>query len=372
MINFVDSVPGQEKALKHLFQIYNSKRVPHAFLFSGPNGVGKHFAAINFFSLLNSSNDEEKDFSFRKKVDSLSEPYIKYIYPLPRGKGEGSDDMPFDKLSKQEIEAINVEIGKKIKNPYHALKIEKASNIKISSIREIKKFTSFNYDDVKWRLILISEAHLMNTESQNALLKSLEEPPPGIIFILMTSNPERLLTTIISRCWSIKFNSLSEEVIANILEEYFVIDYDQSKTVIPFVNGSLRKANELLSYEYKDMLDKVIQILRFSIAKRYNSAMKEFDDFNKNYSAKSFLELLKLVLNWLVDAQRNRGPNKKYYFNEYEEVFQKFNERFSHSDLLEIFSRIDKLIGLVDKNISLNIISLNAIFELSSLSKTQN
>ena len=136
--------------------------------------------------------------------------------PLPRGKSETDQNDPYEKLSDDEIELINSEFQKKSKNLFYKIQIPRANFIKISSIRDIKKFLSLNYDDVKYRVILVSQAHLMNEESQNALLKNLEEPPDGVIFILCTPYPEKLRETIRSRCWKINFQPLENETIAKI------------------------------------------------------------------------------------------------------------------------------------------------------------
>ena len=155
-----------------------------------------------------------------KRIEQLSEPYIKYIIPLPRGKGESDSTSPTEKLTPDEIDLIKEQLPK-------------ANNIKISSIRNIKKYLSLDYSEFAQRFIVISDSHLMNEEAQNALLKNLEEPPENVIFILCTSQVSKLRRTITSRCWRINFDPLSEQEISEILKKYFHFDdlYPHNETV---------------------------------------------------------------------------------------------------------------------------------------------
>ncbi len=133
---------------------------------------GRIFIAVKFAQELNlssgKSNDREK---LAKQISQLSEPYIKYVFPLPRGKNEIDESSPTEKLSSQEIEIVQGELRKKIANPYHKIIIPKANAIKINSIRDIKRFLSLDFSELSYRVIIISDAHLMNEPAQNALLK---------------------------------------------------------------------------------------------------------------------------------------------------------------------------------------------------------
>jgi len=96
-----------------LSRIIDSKRIPHAFLFYGPEGVGKDFTAVRFAQRVNlvSENDET---NLQNKIQLLTEPYIKFIFPLPRGKNEIDGDGPLEKLSAAEIEKVREEVEKRM------------------------------------------------------------------------------------------------------------------------------------------------------------------------------------------------------------------------------------------------------------------
>ena len=367
MEEFINKVPGQQKALKNLSRIYKSQRIPHAFLFTGKSGTGKHFAAIEFTKLINGIYAGSGSQHIAKSIESLTEPYVRYIFPLPRGKNETGKDKPYDKLQQTQLAEIRSELNKKNNNPYYNIKIEKASNIKITSIRDIKRFAALNFSDVKWRMIIISEAEKMSVESQNALLKSLEEPSEGIIFILLAASADLLLPTIKSRCWSIEFSPLSKSNIVEVLTNRFSVNIKDAENSALFADGSVTTAINLLENDLDSILKSTITILRFALARRYFTAYQELDNYIKNYSSEIFILILKFILLWIDDILKDRYSIEDYYFEPYKETIIKFNEKFKNVNVIELYDRINFLIKSMDKKVSLNLIALNTIFEIGTL-----
>jgi len=184
---------GHSNNREVLERIIASSKIPHAFLFIGKQGIGKDYFALKLAHLLNQKLASSEDQSrVLHGLANLSEPYIKYIFALPRGKNETDESNPFEKLNPDDLEEIKEEIKKKISNPYHKIQLTKANIIKVSSIRDINKFLSLQFEKSFYRFVLISDAHLMNETSQNALLKNLEEPPENVIFVLTTPYPDML------------------------------------------------------------------------------------------------------------------------------------------------------------------------------------
>ncbi len=368
MKNYFEGITGQNTVKNVLNKLIDNSKIPHAFLFQGLNGIGKELISIRFAKAVNlkfSSLDNSSQVI--KKIGNFSEPYIKYIFPLPRGKNEIDTSSPMEKLSQVEIQVIHEELNKKIINPYYKIKIPKAQNIKINSIRDIKKFLSLDYSDIKFRIILISDAHLMNESAQNALLKNLEEPPEGVIFILATPYPSLLRETIRSRCWIINFEPLNNSEITDILIKYFDIDKNTAQSVAPFSGGSVDTALSLLENNFEVLKEKTIFILRYSFGRKYSSALNEFSTFISEGDSESIKILIHLIIIWLNDVQRFRYGEDNLFFKDYRETLEKFNNRFHNVELNEIVSQLDYLISILRNNINLNTIVLSLIFKLSSL-----
>lgn len=209
----------------------------------------------------------------------------------------------------------------------------------------------------------------MNEESQNALLKNLEEPPEGVIFILSTSQPEKLRETIRSRCWKINFQPLETSSISKILAEKFEIDSVTSDEVAMFSGGSVQQAIELVENDFEDLREKTIRILRFSFGRKYNSALLEFDDIISDSNSTKAKLIVKMILFWMNDFQKIRNENNtiSIFFNKHIETLEKFFSKFPEADIAGVSQNLDRISSSFKNNINLNIGIINIISELSRL-----
>lgn len=362
-----DKIPGQERVKQTLNNFLQSNIIPHAFLFTGMVGVGKDNAAIQFAKTLGGKHNFDETEKTIRAIEQLQEPYLKIIFPLPRGKNETDTSSPTEKLNQDEIELIIEQIETKSENPFHKISIPKANSIKINSIRDIKKFLSMNYDETGYRFILISDAHLMNEEAQNALLKNLEEPPENVIFILTTSMISKLRTTIISRCWRINFDPLTEDEIVFVLIEYFKVDKITAEEVAPFAMGSVQSALNLIEADFHNLKEKTISILRYSFGRKFNSAFEELNSVLSDQTSTSYQIIIGMILTWFNDIQKHRLNINRYFFKEHLETLEKFNGKFPDVQLIDISSRLEILSNLPRNNINPSLLSANLIFELASI-----
>jgi DNA polymerase-3 subunit delta' len=367
MTNYWNGLYGQDLVKTLLESLIKSSKVPHALLFTGIEGTGKDFFALRFAQALIQTSDAGNKETIINHIRNLSEPYFKYIIPLPRGKNETDDNGPVDKLSSEDMQVLREELNNKINNPYYRIKIPKANNIKISSIRDIKRFISFNYEDIPYRIIVISDAHLMNEEAQNALLKNLEEPPEGVVFILTTPYPGLLRETIRSRCWIINFQPLNEQYLYKVLIKYFNFNPGLAEMIAPFAMGSVTNALTLNEHEFQKILDKTIFLLRYSFGRKFHSALNEILPYVNDGGAESIRLLVQMIIIWLNDLQKLRYDDKDIFFKTHRETLEKFNIKFPALKLNDIVAKLDRLSSLISGNINLNLIALNIVIELSSL-----
>lgn len=365
MSNFLDRIIGQDKATNILSKISNSQNVPHAILFAGPHGVGKHNAALLFMQQLLHKNPLNSN--LEKHITNLEEPYVKFVTALPRGRGEDREDNATSKLTKDAIESIREEFNKKVINPFYDLDITGANNIKISSIREIRKFISLDYGDIPYRFILINNAHEMNDEAQNALLKNLEEPPEGIIFILTTSDVDKLLPTILSRCQRIDFNPLGIEDVYKILTEYSRLENEQAKLLSVFADGSVSNALRIPAEDFEKLIDTSINILRYSLGRRYNTAYTILRDALDEFGNSKIYDIISIIQKWFSDVNRDRSDLKEQYFSKYRDTIKKFNNKFTEVTITEVQNNLNNFKSILDRNINLNLVAVNIIFEIGHL-----
>jgi DNA polymerase-3 subunit delta' len=367
MNSVLNQIPGQKRVKITLDNFLQSKTIPHAFLFLGIDGVGKDYAAIKFAQAVVENSNVREPEKISRLIGQLSEPQVKFIFPLPRGKNEIDTSSPTEKLSNDDLESVKDQIEIKAGNPFHKISIPKANSIKINSIRDIKKFLSLNYSEIGYRLILISDAHLMNDEAQNALLKNLEEPPENVIFILTTSNVSRLRPTIISRCWKLSFDPLSEDEIIFILTKYFKVERTVAEDVAPFAMGSVHSALNLIELNIHDLKEKIISILRYSFGRKFNSAFDELNSILSDQGISEYPIIIGLILAWINDLQKHRLKIKKFFYRNHADTLEKFNSKFPGANLTDITVRLDKLSSLPKNNINPSLLYASLLFELSSV-----
>lgn len=365
MYDPLNEIIGQSSVKVALKKIIDSERFPHALLFTGKEGVGKEFTAIQLAKYLAiKSNVNNIDFVLNH-INKLNEPYIKYICALPRGKSENEQDAPYDKLKPNEISLIQNEFQNKANNPYYSIEIPNANNIKINSIRDISHFISLAYEGNFNRIIIISNAHLMKDEAQNALLKNLEEPPEKIIFILTTPYPELLRETILSRCWRINFENLKNDEVKTILLKYFNIDEDIASKVSEVSLGSIKNALLYLEYDLDHVTDKTIKILRYSFGKKFHSALTEMEEVVSDKML--FKTVISLIITWLSYYNKYRYSNIEIPLTQFDETIKKFTKNYPSADIVNIIQTLEDFSFKLDRNINPNIIGSNLIIRLSSI-----
>lgn len=206
-----DEVIGQDHISQTLKNAIKEDKVAHAYLFSGPRGTGKTTMARIFAKALNCKNGPT---------------------PEPCCKCENC-----------------VEIAKN--QSIDVMEIDAASNTGVDNIREIRENVKFGATSSKYKIYIIDEVHQLSTGAFNALLKTLEEPPEHVIFILATTEQHKVPITILSRCQKYRFRLLSTNEIAMAIKniarkDNFEIEDEALKIIINASGGSMRDALSLL------------------------------------------------------------------------------------------------------------------------------
>ncbi len=199
-----------------LKNILQSENIPHAFLFSGPKGTGKTSTARIVAKAINCEKRGD-----RKKEEFEPCNQCKTCISITDG--------------------ANMDV----------IEIDAASNRGIEDIRILIESVKLAPSKAKAKVYIIDEAHMLTTEASNALLKTLEEPPSHVYFILATTNPEKIINTIKSRTFIINFTNATEEELKRSLEriikkEKLVISDREIKQIINRAGGSFRDAVKIL------------------------------------------------------------------------------------------------------------------------------
>ncbi len=176
---------------------------------------------------------------------------------------------------------------------------DSGQSIAIDEIRKLKSSMSLSSYGDAYKVAVIDEAHLMTVEAQNALLKTLEEPSRSSIFILITSVPNSLLSTIASRCQEIRFLPHSKEEILTIIEDSKLAQ-PQKNFLAEFSNGRIGLIKRILeeqSYdEVKDSVEELMDLVKADLNERFFVAQRLSDDKNKG-------DIAKKVIYWMLYAR---------------------------------------------------------------------
>jgi DNA polymerase-3 subunit gamma/tau len=195
-----------------LSKIAASGKIPHALLFSGPKGIGKTSAARIMAKILNCERPPKKGISCNRCSSCTS-------------IAQGS----------------NIDV----------LELDAASHRGIEDVRALRDAVKLSPAKAPNKVYIVDEAHMLTTEASNALLKTLEEPPDHVYFILATTNPEKLVETIRSRAVSIFFKKATEEELVHSLGrvakgEKLKVDKETLGVIAKASDGSFRDATKLL------------------------------------------------------------------------------------------------------------------------------
>lgn len=202
---------GQEHVLRALINAFEQKRLHHAYLFTGTRGVGKTTLARIIAKCLNCET--------------------------------GITSQPCNQCNI----CLDIDQGRFI----DLLEIDAASRTKVEDTRELLENVQYAPSRGRYKVYLIDEVHMLSTHSFNALLKTLEEPPPHVKFLLATTDPQRLPVTILSRCLQFNLKNLSVEQIKKQLEyvlkqENIIFEDTALACLARAANGSARDALSLL------------------------------------------------------------------------------------------------------------------------------
>ena len=242
MISFKKTI-GQLEAKKYLEKILISKKIPSSFLFIGPEGTGKATCAFEFVKIYFCLKEDKPcdDCINCKRINHLNFPNLRLLLP------EEIEEKILEEIESGSINPDNLRGNSFSRNLI----------ISINQIRKIKEEIIYPPHEGDRIFYIILDGDLMGREAQNAFLKTLEEPPEYITFILISSHPELLLPTIRSRTQKITFSPLSfEEFSRYKFPKLYNLQY-----LYNLSGGSIGKAKFMILKEIEEIKKKMLQIL---------------------------------------------------------------------------------------------------------------
>jgi len=216
----LSEIRGQERAIGNLKKSLAAGRLAHAYLFYGPEGIGKELTAKNFAKLLNCRSPSDGDACDFCEECVAAEKHVHpdVIWLRPRGRGR-------------------------------VIPIGDPDNPDQGTVRHFQRTVSLKPYMGRWKVGIFTDAHTLQKEGASALLKTLEEPPAHTLLILVTSRPDMLLPTIISRCQAVRFEAMREETLEEILRSEYSLAREEAGALSRLTEGRLGEAVRALREE---------------------------------------------------------------------------------------------------------------------------
>jgi DNA polymerase-3 subunit delta' len=316
---------GQQRIIRLLRQALTQDHLPHAFLFTGMEGIGKTLTALTLAKVVNCENAAAEDCCNQclscRKAASGNHPDINII------ESEG----PF---------------------------------IKIEQIRALKHRLRFRPLEARYRVTVLSDAQNMKAEAANALLKVLEEPPLDNLIILTAYESTALLPTIVSRCLHLPFQPLATKQISAFLHQVHGVHTERAEVVAGLAGGSLSRAVALLDEKQlnrrRSLLETVAKIHRIKLTDLLATA-KAWK--GENVELKQDLEWLKTWMRDLLVHKLKAVDSSELLNSDFAEELVDVAQQYRPDHLLEMFELICTVQGAISYNINKRL-SLEALLLL--------
>jgi len=370
------SIPGLEEVKEKIIQAIRNNHLAHALLFHGPDGSPNLKMALALATYLHCANPGDQDACgvcpACQKMAKLVHPDINFAFPLP---GEVKED----EEEKKKVDYVGSFRNFAINTPYSNVSDwiyyndfeKKQLNISKGAARQIIKTLSLKSFEGGYKIMLIWSPEFMHTAAANALLKILEEPAEKTIFLLVTSQPEQLLTTILSRTQKIMIRAFSdEEVMVHLVNEGFC-SREVATQIAPLADGNMREAYRMID----QVQDENTSLIRDWFRVCYSIQVNEMMLFVENFSGRD-KEAQKSLLLSAINVIREVLLDKSQRFelmrsaDSDRDFIHKLGENVLDEDkLVKIYEILNQAYYYLERNANAKILFADISFKIARILK---
>jgi len=334
---------GQSQLSSILEHSFNQGRVSHAYLLVGPPQVGKRATAIKIAQALNCDSNNKPCGSCTpcNRIESGIHPDIQIIAPT----------------TDEETGIQHIVVS-------------------IKQIREMERISYLAPYEGNYRVFIIDSVNSIAEPAANALLKTLEEPPPNVVFLLLATNEATVLPTIISRCQKLEVKSLSEEDMLELLRKSHAMEAADAKLLAKISNGRLGWAleaarNPAVLGDRQKAVDTLIKVIDGDLEEKFKVS-QELSSFH-NRDRKKLPDTLRLWLSWWRDLLMIIEGNPDLVFNlDWGELLKKRQSFFTSREIANHMQELIETIEYLNQNSNPRITLDVLMLSLEGLSATRS
>jgi DNA polymerase III subunit delta' len=355
---FFADIIGQLELKQKLVTSVRAGRIPHAMLFSGPEGTGALPLAIAFARYVSCTGNKDQDACGEclscRKFDRLAHPDLHFSFPV-NATSKKTDDKPVsDDFIAEWREYLLSNPYFRTNSWYNFIGLENKQGLinKDEGKAIVRKLSLKSYEsDYKFMIIWLPEK--MHPTVSNMLLKLIEEPPEKTLFLMVSENPEQLLMTILSRTQPVRLGTIKEEEMSSFIGSRYEISGEKLRGIVRLAGGNYIKALEILSNsdEYDYYLECFTGIMRMCYKRDYfamNDLVEELSGIGRERQ-KAFFEYALRILreNFVLNLKRD----EIVYQTEKELNFSgKFHPFINGNNVLQLYHQFNQASNDIERN----------------------
>lgn len=284
------AIPGLDETKQKIIHAIKNNHLAHALLFHGPEGSANLKMALALSTYLHCLDPGESDSCGNcpscQKMGKLIHPDMNFVFPIP---GESKEKDSKTKEKEKKVDYLASFRSFVLETPYsnvsdwihHSGVENKQLNISKGAAKQIIKTIYLKSFEGGYKIMLIWAPEFLNQFAANSILKVLEEPPERTLFLLVTTQPEQLLTTILSRTQKFMIRGFNDEELKSHLCEEGMTSISAAQQIAPLADGSMREAYRLLDKVEDHFVDHIQEWFRFCFKKDINGIFQFTEKFGK-------------------------------------------------------------------------------------------
>ncbi|ACE06031.1 hypothetical protein Aasi_0634 [Candidatus Amoebophilus asiaticus 5a2] len=372
MMQFAD-IPTHLQLKKRLIYLATSEQIPHAQLFWGPPGSACITLALAFAAYLNCKNRLPEDScgicDSCRKMKNSTHPNVKFIFPINTTKLNSETEITSNNFLKLWYPFIKTQPYGDITDWSHHIGAEhKQLIIPRVEAKYISQYASMQSLESSYKIIFIWLPEYFHPTTANAMLKTLEDPPPHTLFFLVSLAPEKLLGTIRSRLQQVYIPLFSDEVIAQLLAQQYELSSQKLGEVVRLAEGNLNKAYKLIEESNTELFEQCKGWMRVCYAQDFAKLMAHAENFqgiqkeNQKYFLNYILHMIRQAL--LVQFSHE---NVIRIHGEERQFAEKLGQTLDYDAVKKINTWLNQSHYYIDRNLNPKILFLNLSLKIAQL-----